>query len=243
MPKSIKYKHGTKCYDCNNKQYAKQQPNEQSQSSTTLSILEQIGTNAVSLVNGLPTHSHHRAPLIHHLTQNITSTEAATAIKQSASYIRQCKRKNQDESDLMTGKYSQGVKRQKLGDSSINNIFNFIKDNCPVKSGSNQIRYRQYMNDEDLYKLYSQTVPPNIHVVCLKTFNIYKKQLNVRKVRSYWGQFDCSLCIQLTRLKPQWMQITDIERLNRIRLTLPKGLLRKLLYHRIQYFHSAINFN
>ena len=206
-----------------------------------LSTLEQIGTNAVSLVNSLPTHSHHRAPLVHHLTQGITSTQASTVIKQSASYIRECKRKNVDESELLTEKYSNGAKRQKLGDSSINNIFNFIKDNCPVKSGSNQIRYRQYMNDEDLYKLYSQTAPLNIRVVCLKTFNIYKKQLNVRKVRSYWGQFDCSLCIQLRRLKPAWMQITDVERLNRIRLTLRKGQLRKLLYHRIQYFHSAIN--
>ncbi len=209
----------------------------------SLSTLETIGQNAVTLVNTLPTHSHHRAPLIHHLAQGLTSTQAATAIKQSASYIRQCKRKNQDDSELLTQRYSHGVKRQKLNDDSRNGILNFIKDNCPVKSGWKYIQYRQYMNDQDLYQLYSQTVKPPLHLVCMKTFNIYKCQLNVRKVRSYWGQFDCSSCLQLRRWKPEWMQITDIERLNRIRLSTPKGQLRNLLYHRIQNFHSDINSN
>ena len=42
----------------------------------------------------LPTHSHHRAPLVHHLSQGMSSAVAAPLLHTSASYIRECKRKD-----------------------------------------------------------------------------------------------------------------------------------------------------
>lgn len=141
-----------------------------------LSTLEQIGTNAVSLVQSLPVHSHHRAPLLHHLSQNITSTEAAAAFNTSASYIRECKRKNMSDSDLLTQKYSSDVKRQKFNDATINHAMNFIIDNCPTKSGSSIIQPRQYLNDAELYTNYLSSNPKEeITLVSLNTFMKYKK--------------------------------------------------------------------
>src|SRR6185312_14636665 len=147
--------------------------------------------------------------------------------------IRQCKRKNQDDSELFTQHYSVGIKRQKLNEDSKNHIINFIKENCPTKSGSPKVKYRQYINDQDLYSLYSQTIKDNIRLVCFKTFNRYKREMKVKRIKSYWGQFDCVLCLQLQKLKPEWMKISDVDKLNSLRLKQKKGLLRDLLYHRI----------
>jgi len=63
----------------------------------------------------------------------------------------------------------------------------------------------------------------------------------VKRVRSYWGQFDCAKCLALRKLKPEWMSIHDEVKLNQIRLQQKKGPLRDLLYHRVQYFRSSIN--
>jgi hypothetical protein len=203
--------------------------------------LETIGSNAVSLLQSLPVHSHHRAPLLHHLAQGLTSTQASEYLISSASYIRECKRKNQDESDLLNEKYSSDVKRQKLPAEVILHLLNYIKDNCPTKSGSPRVELRQYVNDAELYQGYVASKREGIDIVCLNTFIQYKHELGVKRVKSYWGQFDCAKCLALRKMKPEWMKINNETELNQLRLQQKKGLLRDLLYHRVQYFHSSIN--
>jgi hypothetical protein len=230
---------GSICSECWNFNYAqKNKCNTQQQS---LSTLETIGNNAVSLVRSLPNHSHYRAPLLHHLTQGITSTEAATTFNSSASYIRQCKRKEQKDSDLLNQTYSHDVKRQKLNDDSINHVMNYLIESCPTKSGSPRLEYRQYINDNELYHGYLQSKKEGMNIVCLNTFMKYKKWLRVKKVKSYWGQFDCVKCLALQRLKPKSMKMTHEDQLNNLRLRQPKGTLRDLLYHRVLYFPNSIN--
>src|SRR6185312_4367761 len=97
-------------------------------SSESLSTLEQIGSNAVSLVQSLPVHSHHRAPLLYHLAQGLTSTAASSTFGSSSSYIRDCKRKNPVDSDLLIAKYSSDVKRMKLPAEVIQHLFNYLKN-------------------------------------------------------------------------------------------------------------------
>jgi hypothetical protein len=208
---------------------------------SSLSPLETIGSNAVSLVQSLPVHSHHRAPLLHHLAQGLTSTQASEYLISSASYIRQCKRKNPDESDLLRDKYAHDVKRQKWPAEAILHLINYLKDNCPTKSGSPRVELRQYVNDAQLYQGYVASKREGIDIVCLNTFIKYKHELGVKRVKSYWGQFDCAQCLALRKLKPEWMSIHDEEKLNQLRLQQQKGLVRDLLYHRVQYFHSSIN--
>jgi len=194
-------------------------------------------------MHSLPVHSHHRAPLLHHLAQGLSSTVAATTFDTSSSYIRECKRKNHSDSDLLVETYSSDVKRQKLPAEVILQLHNFIKENCPTKSGAPRVQYRQYVNDRELYANYLQSHKADIADVGYTTFLKYKKELHVKRVRTYWGQFDCAKCLQLKKLKPEWINIHDEGKLNQLRLRQPKGILRDLLYHRVQYFHNSINTN
>lgn len=124
-------------------------------------------------MQSLPAHSHHRAPLLHHLAQGLTSSQASDMLSASASYIRECKRKNQDDSDLMTENYSSDVKRQKLPAEVILHLCNFLKDNCPTKSGASTVQYRQYVNDAELYARYLSSKLPSLDTVCLRTARTY----------------------------------------------------------------------
>ena len=129
------------CSKCNNER-RHGPPSDPSPSLATIPTIEQIGSNAVSLVQSLPAHSHHRAPLLHHLAQGLTSTQASEYLGSSASYVRECKRKTHDDSDLLTEKYSSRVKRQKLPAEAVLHLINYIKDNCPAKSGAPRVEYR-----------------------------------------------------------------------------------------------------
>ena len=149
---------GTICSGCHNKIH---RDGHQSTSllSPLLSPQLQLAQNASQLMATLPVHSHHRAPLLHHLSQGMSSADAAPLLHTSASYIRECKRKNFSESDLLQDKYARGVKRQKLSDGTVAQIFNFIVAACPTPSGSCTLTFKQYVNDGPLYQAYVATLP------------------------------------------------------------------------------------
>lgn len=63
-----------------------------------------LAHNVSSMMAQLPVHSHHRAPLVQALSQDLTSTAAAKALHTSASYVRQCKRKDYTDADLFHDK-------------------------------------------------------------------------------------------------------------------------------------------
>lgn len=107
----------------------------------------------------LPVHSHHRAPLVHHLSQGMTSAAAAPLLHTSASYIRECKRKDFSDSDLLQDKYARDVKRQKLPEATVAQVFNFLAAACPTPSGSRSLTFKQYVNDDPLYQAYTATQP------------------------------------------------------------------------------------
>lgn len=153
------------------------------------------------------------------------------------------KRKNYEDSELFTQKYSRDVKRQKLNDETINYLMNWLVENCPAKSGSDRVVYIQYKNDSLLYDdYYHSTHPPEVTIVHFNTFIKYKKWLRVRRINEYFGQFDCQKCIQLKRMCPLLSLIQDEYELNKIRLKLKNSNpLKELLYHRIEYFHRSIN--
>lgn len=65
----------------------------------TVDTLTQIGQNASQLMASLPAHSHHRAPLLHHLSQGIPSTVAASLLHAAPSTIRNAKRKDYSMAD------------------------------------------------------------------------------------------------------------------------------------------------
>jgi len=105
----------------------------------------------------LPKHSHHRAPLLQILSDNIPSAAAAPLLHASASYIRDCKRKDYSNSDLLTRKYPSGVKRQRLSEDTLGRVFSFIVGACPTPSGSRTLTFKQFVNDDELYAAYKET--------------------------------------------------------------------------------------
>ncbi len=117
----------------------------------------QLAENASSLMASLPTHSHHRAPLLSLLSRDISSSAAAPLLHASPSYIRDCKRKEYSGSDLLQQKYPAGVKRQRLSDDTLGRVFTFLVGACPTPSGSKRLTFKQYVKDDDLYEAYKQT--------------------------------------------------------------------------------------
>jgi hypothetical protein len=105
----------------------------------------------------LPTHSHHRAPLLSALSSDIPSSAAASLLHASPSYIRDCKRKDYSGSDLLQQKYPAGVKRQRLSDDTLGRVFTFLVGACPTPSGSKHVTFKQYVKDDDLYEAYQQS--------------------------------------------------------------------------------------
>jgi len=116
----------------------------------------QLAQNASQLMASLPTHSHHRAPLLSALSRDIPSSSAAPLLHASASYIRDCKRKGCSDSDLLQQKYAAGVKRRRLSDDTLGQVFSFLVGACPTPSGRH-LNFKQYVRSDDLYEAYKQS--------------------------------------------------------------------------------------
>ena len=146
----------------------------------------------------LPIHSHHRAPLVHFLSAGLTSTQAAAILHTSASYVRQCKRKDYSECDLLQDRYARDVKRQKTDPSVLTELCDFLATSCPTKSGDRCVTYHQYVSDDTLYEQYMTTVmaPVSFH-----TFYNIKQWMRVRHAGKYLGQFDCAKCCRFRQLQ------------------------------------------
>jgi len=181
------------CWQCRS-----EAPNEQE----NLDPLAQIGENATLLMASLPTHSHHRAPLLSILTHNIPSPIAAPLLHASDSYIRNVKRKDLCSSNLLQAKYAAGVKRQRTAPERQAQLCDFIATACPTKSGERSVTYHQYTTDSSLYSAYCQTTPTP---VSFNTFYLVKRWMRVRRAGRYHGQFDCSRCVTFYKLdhKPE----------------------------------------
>src|ERR1700712_2344028 len=105
----------------------------------------------------LPVHSHHRAPLLSALSQHIPSSTAATLLHAASSTIRNAKRKDHSDSDLLQQKYSEGVKRQQLAPEREEQLCDFLAAACPTKSGEKSATLHQYTTDDSLYSAYRQS--------------------------------------------------------------------------------------
>lgn len=110
----------------------------------------------------LPTHSHHRAPLLSILSENIPSSAAAGLLHASASYIRDCRRQDHSSSDLLTEKYQRGTKRQRLAPDRLDAVFDFLISACSPVSGTAG-PFKQFIKDETLYQQYLDSRPVGQH--------------------------------------------------------------------------------
>lgn len=182
----------------------------------------------------LPPHSHHRAPLVHHLSKGLISTAAAAILHTSPSYIRQCKRKDYSGSDLLQEKYAHGVKRKRLSDETVLEVFRFLTAACPTKSGDRCLTFHQHLNDDALYQAYTATVssPVSFH-----TFYRLKQWLRIRRSGQYFGQFDCYLCLRMKQIPVLMAQPSS----NADTLQELSTELQQCTHHHEQTFLNAVN--
>jgi hypothetical protein len=166
-----------------------------------------VGTNAISLIRSLPTHSHHRAPLLQFLSRGLDSFLTASLFGSSNSYIRQLRRKDLSNSDLLSEKYERGVKRQKTAPQVQTEACNFIASSCPTKSGERSVSFHQYVTDDALYQSYmvnhSSSTDSTSRPLSFSTFCRLKRWMRVRRAGKYLGQFDCALCLRLRQVEVQ----------------------------------------
>jgi hypothetical protein len=204
---------------CSRCDYRLRNPSESNSSASSLSAsltpLEQVGSNASRLMAALPVHSHHRAPLIHYLSEGLDSTTAATLLHTSASYVRQCRRKDYSNSDLLQDLYARDVSRQKTDPSVLTQLCDFIAASCPTKSGDRCVTYHQYVSDDALYQAYCTTFFP---AVSFHTFYNIKQWMRVKHAGKYLGQFDCSKCLRLKQLPTLIAAATDGEHRTQLQL-------------------------
>jgi hypothetical protein len=93
---------------------------------------EQVTQNVSEMMAQLPMHSHHRAPLVHHLSKGLSSATAARVLHTTASYVRQCKRKSYDDADLFTEKYAIYKDTNEIRNASMLNQGNTVADRVPL---------------------------------------------------------------------------------------------------------------
>src|SRR5680860_440919 len=176
----------TRCTACRNKQKVE---SEEQKSSDPLA---QIGENASQLMASLPTHSHHRAPLLHALSHHVPSSTAAALLHAAPSTVRNAKRKDYRDSDLLQQRYASGVKRQRLAPQRTEQLCDFVAATCPTKSGERSVSYHQYTTDASLYSAYRTSAAAP---VSFNTFRRVKQWMRVRRAGRYLGHFDCSKCV------------------------------------------------
>ena len=80
------------------------------------------------------------------------------------------------------------MKRQKLHPDVWKELLEFLVGACPTKSGEKSVTFHQYHTDDFLFNAYKETVTTP---VSFNTFLKLKEWLRVRKVKTYWGMFDC----------------------------------------------------
>ena len=221
---------GKRCLPC---RYKHEQRQPQLPLAPALSTEAIVTRNVSTMMHQLPVHSHHRAPLIHHLSRDLPSTTAAELLHTTPSYVRQCKRKNYSESDLLQDKYSRDVKRQKAHPGVLTELVEYLRVACPVKSGSRSETHRQYVTDDALYQGYITTVeaPMSFH-----TFMKIKQWMRVRHVGKYFGMFDCVKCYRLKQIPSEIQQSFLGDEI--IQLTEEKEQCEQ---HQQLSFRSAIN--
>lgn len=174
--------------------------------------------HVTTLFDSLPPYSHHKSELVSTLSPNISTNDFSSLSHLSTDYITHAKKKHHN--DITEQKYSSNIKRQKISNEVKENLVSFLDTTCPVKSGRDA--HYQYDKNKDLYTLYKK----QIHKLCenynssstssspippIKTlsFNTFIKEINdsksigftIRRVKTYWGQFDCLICYDLGRRK------------------------------------------
>lgn len=190
---------------------------------------QQLVVNTVDLISDLPPTSPHRRPILSTLSTNIPTSIAADLFNVSPSAIKNSRHPDYNPHNTeLYSKYKHGVKRKRISYETTTLVQEYIKSRCPVKSGSVRVLYKQYITDGQLYKEYCEDFGDCaqemknklggdivVDKLSYKTFMQKKGDMRVSKQKTYWGQFDCPICLK-KKICPSISYSTNINDSNTI---------------------------
>lgn len=119
--------------------------------------LHPIAARAILLLNALPQHSHFRQVLLASLLRDLPGAEAAHIASVSETELKHAKSAF-SEADFggLTMSYAPGTEHERTPEIRIAAIEQFIREECPGKSGQSREHYYQRMTSQDLYARYRE---------------------------------------------------------------------------------------
>lgn len=164
----------------------------------------------------LPRHSPVRHLLFSAFLKGVhTTTDDAEMLSVSSHYLHYCIDNEPVSNILSELKYPLHIRRIRITDCDKRRIKEFLKRNCPHKSGASDSyvvkrkhperkpKYHQYCKDKELYKNYqvecrTAGIKPFSKTVLIR----YRKYMKIRKERTAknWSTFQCDYCTELKAL-------------------------------------------
>ena len=121
-------------------------------------LLHLIAQNTLSLLDSLPKPARLRAPLLAHTLRGLPADVAAELAGVGLSTLYSARSEFTAENlGELSAAYPSGVHRKRIASAELESIRNFIKEQCPAKTGSKREHYMQLMSSEDLYNRYRDT--------------------------------------------------------------------------------------
>lgn len=123
-------------------------------------ILQPVAARALELLNSLPPHSHFRSGLLGVLMRDLPPSRAACLAGVDESTIRKAVHAvSEGGLGEFEQKYAVGVTRERIPQLELDVIVQFLKDNCPPRSGTTREHYMQLLTGEDLYNKHRSDYP------------------------------------------------------------------------------------
>lgn len=187
-----------------------------------------IVDNAVQCLEALPHNSPISRPLIRHLSQGLTASQAKEllGVERTTFY-----RARSDKKDfLLDLKYTPEAKRQRIADDALQIVEQFLDENFPVSSGRDYRVIR--FTDENLYILYFYyCLERNIQPV--GKINFLYSQLNNFKIHHSSDELICEYC-------REWKELNELKQSKSLTKD-QEAKLKELDKHR-ERWHSQAEF-
>ena len=123
-------------------------------------VVHQVAANAHSLLAKLPHHAHFRAPLVSQLLHKVPAEVAAEFAAVSASAIYKARVQNSfDNVGELVAAYPANLDHVQIDPLLAACVQAWICEQCPTKSGSDSVRFTQWLTSEKLYETFALQFP------------------------------------------------------------------------------------
>lgn len=150
--------------------------------------------NSINLVNSMPKQAHFRQPLISNLFKGVSNSEISKICNVSQQLASSSKR-NTNLNECFNTRYGTKLHRNSVSLKEKSAIKEAIEDCCPTVSGRNF--RKQFISDEELYSKYVEFMEEHYTEMTIRSEKYvinFKRDMKIRRERSYYGHFECEKC-------------------------------------------------